>query len=153
MSEITAIVKRLEDDFAWVETNPATSCSRCKGGNGCSSVSISRLFCSSKQQFKVINHLPLSVGDVVNIKLEDEVMIKTAVLSYGIPLAALVSGALLGGWLWPEASDIASISVGGAAFILGLLSLRFLVSARLKEDVYPTVLNKVSGPVIAVQSS
>lgn len=65
----------------------------------------------------MINHLASSVGDVVTIKLEDEVMIKTALLSYGIPLAALVSGALLGGWLWPEASDIASISVGGCVYI------------------------------------
>lgn len=152
MSEITAIVKRLEDNFAWVETNPATSCSRCKGGNGCSSISISRLFCSSKQQFKVISHLPLSVGDVVTIGLADEVMIKTALWSYGLPLLALVVGALLGGWLWPEKSDIASVIVGVIGFVLGLLSLRFLELARGKEEVYPTVLNKVSGPVIAMQS-
>lgn len=152
MSEITAIVKRLEDDFVWVETNPATSCSRCKGGNGCSSVSISRLFCSSKQQFKVINHLPLAIGDVVTIGLADEVMIKTALWSYGIPIAGLVFGALLGGWLFPNVADLASIVVGIIGFVLGLLSLRFLESARGEEEVYPTVLSKISGPVIAIQS-
>ncbi len=152
MSEITATVKRLDGDFVWVETDPASACSRCKGGGGCTSISISRLFCSPKQHFKVINHMPLSIGDVVSIALPDEVMIKTAIWSYGIPIAALLIGAIVGQWIWPAKPDVGSIVCGAISFVSGLLSLRLLESARGKEEIYPTVLMRISGPVVVMQS-
>lgn len=153
MSEITAVVKRLEENHVWVETDPASSCSRCKGGNGCSSVSISRLFCTSKQQFRVSNALSLQEGDVVTIGLPDEIMLKTALVAYGFPLLCLLIGAVLGGWAIPANPDVASIALGVLGFVIGLISLRFLETNRGDNtSIQPSVLAKISGPVITLTS-
>lgn len=153
MSEITAVVKRLEENHVWVETDPASSCSRCKGGSGCSSVSISRLFCSSKQQFRVSNTLSLQEGDVVTIGLPDEVMLKTALIAYGFPLLCLLIGAVVGAWAVPANPDLASIALGALGFVIGLISLRFLETNRGDNtSIQPSVLAKISGPVIALTS-
>ena len=152
MHEIQAVVRRLEDNCVWIETDPASSCERCKGGQGCSSVSLSRVFCRSRRQFRVQNTLPLAIGDVVAVGMNEQVVMQAALLAYGVPVVGLIFGAWLGGALWPASADLAGAATGALGFVLAFLVVRYRAHTRLAApEAQPVILRKISGMVIPVQ--
>lgn len=143
MNEIHAVVRRLGDGCVWVETDPAASCSRCKGGKACSTVSISRLFCAPSRLFCVASNESLQEGDLVRLGMPEDKVVHAALLGYGLPVLGLALGALLGFLLAPKAEWV-SIVASVVGFGSGLWAVRhtgFNMPA-------PTLLGKVSGTVI-----
>lgn len=143
MNEIHAVVRRLGDGCVWVETDPAASCSRCSGGQACSTVSISRLFCAPTRHFCVATQELLQEGDQVRLGMPEGKILYAALLGYGLPVLGLLLGALLGSLLVP-AVEWVSIAAGLAGFGAGLWAVRH---AGFKMPA-PILLGKVSGPVI-----
>lgn len=146
MNEVNAVVRRTGDGCVWLETEGVSSCSRCKGG-GCSSVSISRLFCSSSsREFRVECDQSLQVGDVVRLGLEEGEVLRAALLAYGLPLLGLIAGALAGSQLSGSGSELVSVICGFAGFVLALGAVRVLGAATAR----PQIMGKVSAPVIPI---
>lgn len=143
MNEIHAVVRRLGDGCVWVETDPAASCSRCKGGNACSTVSISRLFCSPSRLFCVASDELLQEGDLVRLGMREDKVVHAALLGYGLPMLGLASGATLG-FLFAPTGEWVSIVAGFAGFGTGLWAVRH---AGFNMPA-PALLGKVSGPII-----
>lgn len=147
MNEINAVVRRIGEGEVWLESNPASACSRCQGG-ACSSVSISRLFCSSSRQFKVACSEPLQVGDVVRVGLEEGQVLRAALLAYGLPLLGLMGGAGAASLLWPQAGEVAVIAAGLVSLAAALLVVRLAGAG----SAVPRVLGKAGVPIPIVRN-
>ena len=143
MNEIHAVVRRLGDGCVWVETDPAASCARCKGG-ACSSVSISRLFCAPTRLFCVVSNETLQEGDLVRLGMPEDKVLHAALLGYGLPVLGLALGALLGSLV--AGREWVSMVGAMVGFGMGLWAVRH---AGFKMPA-PLLLGKVSGSVIPV---
>ncbi len=127
MSETLARVVRVEGESAWVEVEAPTSCGAC-GGRGCGSSSVfGQLFRVRPASYPVHNAIAAQVGDSVIVAVAEGELLRSALRGYGVPLLALLLGALVGSTLAGELGSIVGALLGLA---LGAVTIRRVAAVR-----------------------
>lgn len=146
MLETEGVVVGLGADEAYVETSRVTACGTCSAQKNCGTSNVSQLLAGKPKPFLVLNPIGAAVGERVVIGLENAALLKSALLSYLLPLILLIAGALLGGLLAPADLSSDSYSVVGAivGLALGFAALRW-VAARTggQKQFQPVILRRV----------
>lgn len=133
MLETRATVIRVEGTEAIVEAEQGGGCGSCGGGKGCSSGKLSQMLCVRPREFRVTNEVNARVGDQVLVGVADGLLLRSALILYGLPMLLLFAGALLGAsWMaGGEAGRDAGAAVGAAAGLAaGFVLARFAASRR-----------------------
>ncbi|MCA1926015.1 MAG: SoxR reducing system RseC family protein [Thiobacillus sp.] len=127
MLEQAAEVLVAEPGSTWVRAVEPSGCGSC-GGQGCSTRRIAELFRRDPRGFRVDSELSLTPGERVVIGIPDGSVLAGALRVYGLPLAAMLLGALLSQvWLPGDAAALAGLLAGGG---LGFLFARGGRAAR-----------------------
>jgi sigma-E factor negative regulatory protein RseC len=128
MLEQTAEVIKTAADGIWVQAvEPSSGCGTC-GGQGCSSRRIAELFQRKPRHFLVDCDLSLAPGDRVVVGIAHGSVLKSALRVYGLPLALMLTGALLSQAVQPgDGAALVGMLLGGA---LGWLAARGGRTAR-----------------------
>lgn len=114
MLEQTVEVIKTAPDGIWVQAVEPSGCGTC-GGQGCSSRRIAELFQRKPRLFQVDCDLALAPGDRVVVGIADGSVLSGAVRAYGLPLALMLAGALLGQAIQPgDGAAFAGLLAGGA---------------------------------------
>lgn len=95
MIEEHAIVVGVEQDAAMLEIIRKTPCGLCGKSRGCGISLWAKLF-NHKSVFKATNSIGAKVGDSVIVGIEEHALLRSSMTIYGIPLASLLIGAVLG---------------------------------------------------------
>lgn len=133
MLEQTVEVIKTAPDGIWVQAVEPSGCGTC-GGQGCSSRRIAELFRRKPRLFRVDCDLALAPGDRVVVGIADGSVLAGALRAYGLPLALMLAGALLGQAILPgDGAALAGLLVGG---VLGW------VISRGGRAVRPAVLRR-----------
>lgn len=104
MIEEHAIVVGVEQDVAMLEIIRKTPCGLCGKSRGCGISLWAKLF-NHKSVFKATNNIGAKVGDNVIVGIEEHALLRSSMTIYGVPLASLLIGAVIGiGFLPQEAS-------------------------------------------------
>ncbi len=116
----------IEDRYIWVETVQKSTCQACSQQSGCGTYTLSKWAPSSRNQIRVplgqFCAQDLALGDYVQIKINDGVVLKSALIVYILPLATMILGAsLLDSW-WQ--SDLAAMLGALAGLVIGFLLVR-----------------------------
>lgn len=123
MIEASAEVVRVESDRAFVRPLASGSCGVCAGKGGCEASSLLRLFGRGDQCYSVHNGVQAKVGDRVIVGLPEGRLAKSAALTYGLPLAGLLAGAAVGGFV-AHTQDLGAALGGLAGFTAGAWFVR-----------------------------
>lgn len=122
MLETLAIVIRVEGREAVVESTQGGGCGNCDSENGCGSSKLSQLFCREPRRFRVRNDANAQEGTMVQVTVAEGLLLRSALLMYGLPLVLLLAGALLGAqWASAASRDVYSILGGLAGLISGFV--------------------------------
>lgn len=114
MLEQTVEVVKTAPDGIWVRAVEPSGCGSC-GGNGCSSRRIAELFQRRPRLFPVDSDLALAPGDRVVVGIVDGSVLAGALRAYGLPLALMLAGALLGQAMQPgDGAALVGLLAGGA---------------------------------------
>jgi sigma-E factor negative regulatory protein RseC len=132
-TETPARVVRLEGDDAWVISEAPASCGAC-GGKGCGSSVFARLWRPDEPMYRVANPIGAAPGEEVVVGLPEGVLLRAALLAYGLPLGLILAGAILGQFLHGEPG-----ALGGGLCGL-LLATVFLRLSR--GDAAPVILRR-----------
>ncbi|AAZ98045.1 putative positive regulator of sigma E activity [Thiobacillus denitrificans ATCC 25259] len=139
MLEQTAEIVKTAPEGVWVRAVEPSGCGSC-GGQGCSSRRIAELFQCKPRQFLVDCDLSLSPGDRVIVGIARGTVLRSAIRAYGLALALMLGGALLGQALHPgDAAAVVGLVLGAA---LGGLFVR---NARAPR---PAVLRREPSPLL-----
>lgn len=142
MLEQTAEIVKTAREGVWVRAVEPSGCGSC-GGQGCSSRRIAELFQRKPRQFLVDCDLSLSPGDRVVVGIARGSVLRSAIRAYGLALALMLGGALLGQALRPgDAAAVVGLVLGGAAGGL------FVRSARAPR---PAVLRREDSPLLRMK--
>ncbi len=151
MIEEHAVVVAVKDDVAMLEVIRKNPCGLCGKTRGCGISLWGKLF-NHKSTFKAGNQIGAMVGDNVIVGIEEHAMLKNSMLIYGIPLAALLLGALFGMALLPAdasavSKDIYALVGAAAGLALGLLWLRGRAGGqRFDPGHQPVILRRDDVP-------
>ncbi len=151
MIEENAIVVGIEKNEAMLEIVRRTPCSLCGQTRGCGISLWGRLFGHRKNIFKAVNQINAKVGDSVIVGVEEQALLFSSLMVYGIPLIAMLAGALLVSGIF--AGDSNHVSTGHTDFyavigaiaglIIGLLWLKGHATGRGMNARYQPVILRV----------
>jgi sigma-E factor negative regulatory protein RseC len=114
MIEEQVVITSIDQGGAWVEGMQQSACGSCSAKAGCGQHTMTQL------GRKVTLWLPLEhlseehlsdtvsfkVGQQVVVGLPEGAILRSTVVLYGVPLIALVLGAIIGHWAWGEVGSI-----------------------------------------------
>lgn len=128
MRELGEIIA-IDGNQLMVRTQLKHGCSGCSQRSTCGAGLLSKAFPQRRGEFRVAAEGHFDVGDQVEIHLPDNALSGLALAMYLLPLIALITGALLGGWLFP-AHELGAIGLGFSAFGLSFVVLRRILWHR-----------------------
>jgi sigma-E factor negative regulatory protein RseC len=110
-STIRATVRQAENGWANVEVTQG-GCGRCHEKGGCGGQHLTQMFCSGPRHYQVKNDLGAQAGEEVLVAVTAGTVRRSANLVYGLPLAGLFAGAILGAQLAQDAGAMLGGLVG-----------------------------------------
>jgi len=128
MIEEHAIVVSVSGDDAMLEIVRKKPCGLCGKSRGCGISLWGKLF-NHKSEFVASNNIGAKVGDTVIVGVDEQALLKGSMKIYGMPLLALLAGALLAMAFLPAGASAIqkdTYAVIGAAvgLVLSLLWLK-----------------------------
>lgn len=118
MLEQTAEVIAVAPEGAWVRAVESSGCGTC-GGQGCATRRIAELFRGAPRGFMVESAIPLARGERVVVGIEEGSVLSGAWRAYGLPLTAMLAGALLAQAFVPgDGPALAGLLAGAAVGVL-----------------------------------
>ena len=118
MIQENAIVVSIDKDVASLEIIRNKPCGLCGQSRGCGISIWGRLFGHRPNIFKAQNTVNASVDQIVVVGVEESALLWSSFAVYGIPLALLILGAILGSTIFSDASHVDRNTALGA--VLGL---------------------------------
>lgn len=113
MLEQAAEVLVAEPGGIWVRAVESSGCGSC-GGQGCSTKRIAELFRRDTRGFQVDSEFLLTPGERVVIGIPDGSVLAGALRVYGLPLAAMLLGALFAqAWMPGDGAALVGLLGGG----------------------------------------
>lgn len=148
MIEENAIVVGVEKDEATLEIIRRTPCGLCGQTRGCGISLWGRLFGHRKNIFKAVNQINAKVGDSVIVGVEEQALLFSSLMVYGIPLVSMLAGALLVSSIFAGDSnhvsagytDLYAVMGAIAGLIIGLLWLKGHATGRALDARYQPVI-------------
>jgi sigma-E factor negative regulatory protein RseC len=138
--EEVGFVKSVEGMFATVSVAKKSACEGCSLG-----------ICKPEEQtmeIEALNNVKARVGQKVRVAMKTYSYLKSAIIVYGIPALALISGAVLGKevfsrYLEDIDSDIVSAVFGFGAFVLSFLLVKFWSSRVVKKIELKPIIEEI----------
>ena len=158
MIQEQAVVVGVNQDLASLEILRNKPCGLCGQTSGCGISIWGRLFGHRANIFKVKNTLNAKVNDVVIVGVQENALLLSAVIVYGVPLATLILGAAFTNVAFAGDVHADRNTVLGALFglFVGYLWLKGHSQAgHVSAQYQPTMLEIVDNNLIqrACQSS
>ena len=139
-----AVVFTSEGERATVKTFRNEACHSCSASGACHALGGGK-----EMEVEVLNYLRAKPGDRVELTLPQTSFVKASLVTYLIPLAALLGGAFLGqalgskiGWT----TDGAAIVLAGAGLALSLPIVYFLNRALTGKEAYIPRITRILPP-------
>lgn len=130
MMEAQGTIVEIDGDYAVVRMDE-TGCGRCHEKGGCGGQNISQMFCAVPRTFRVLNPKNQAVGARVCVAIAEGAVRSTAALVYGLPLATLFVGTLLGVQLGGEPGGMVGAVAG---LVCGWFLFRQRQARRARDD-------------------
>lgn len=144
MIEENGQVVEVQGDYAWVETEPATTCGSCSARKGCGTSALAALFGRRRAPVRALNRAGARAGEQVVIGLSESSLVRGSMAVYLVPLAALLAGAVAGRYLGTALlighGDLASIAGAATGLLAGLVWLRYFSQASECDERYQPVI-------------
>ena len=138
-----AEVVALEGQYALVQTKRQSTCGQCSANNSCGTAVISKVVGQKYSRIRVLNSHAARVGDVVTIGLNEDGLLKSALLIYCLPLFAMfVSVAAAQYTMGAAFNEFWAVVSGFAGLCISYIVVK-AVTARVSQtaNYQPVMLN------------
>jgi sigma-E factor negative regulatory protein RseC len=143
MIEETGRVVAMDPGLAWVETMRQSACDSCSAKSGCGHSTLAKLGQNSVHM-QALCDIDVTIGDQVVVGVPEDIMVKSSLLAYLMPLLVMMTGVLVADSLWGHDLLTALAGIGGLA--LGFVGLRWHFNRNQHDERYqPVVLRRICG--------
>jgi sigma-E factor negative regulatory protein RseC len=139
-----AIVVACDKDKAEIEIIRTKPCGLCGQTQGCGIGLWGKIFSHKKNNIFLVNHINAKVGDKVILSIEENYLLRTSLLLYGIPLISMFLGMVLLSSLSISLKDLYALFGGIAGFILGMFIVKLITKRQHDRLFKEAVMSKVN---------
>jgi len=145
MVEAQGQVVKIEEDFAWVETEIKSGCNHCSAKSGCGTGVLSGVLGKRRPQLRVLNSLGVKLGEAVVVAVDESGIVTGSLLLYLLPLLLMIVFAAIGSAL---SGEVWAIILAALGLVSGFLWARVLTrSVAVSRKLRPVLVRRVE-PVI-----
>ena len=132
MIEEQALVIFKEDDQVSVEIMRTKPCGLCGKTQGCGNSIWGKIFSHKRNKLSIKNNIGVKVGDRVMLTIEENYLLRSSLLLYGLPLLFLFIGMVFIDTITQKNSDLWVLVGAIFGMLSGLILVKFL--ARKNHD-------------------
>ena len=132
MIEEQALVIFKEDDQVSVEIMRTKPCGLCGKTQGCGNSIWGKIFSHKRNKLSIKNNIGVKVGDRVMLTIEENYLLRSSLLLYGLPLLFLFIGMVFMDTITQKNSDLWVLVGAIFGMLSGLILVKFL--ARKNHD-------------------
>ena len=126
MIEEEAIVISQKDGFAELDVIRTKPCGLCGKTQGCGNSIWGKVFSFQKRKIQIRNKINAKVGEKVKLVIEDNYLLKSSLLLYGLPLFFLFVGMVTTEYFLGVNNDLMVFFGGVIGFLIGIFLLKFV---------------------------
>ncbi|MAR92136.1 MAG: SoxR reducing system RseC family protein [Pseudomonadota bacterium] len=143
MIEENGRVVAVNPGLAWVETTRHSACDSCSAKSGCGHSALAKLG-QNAVHLEARCDIEVTVGDQVVVGVPEEIMLKSSLLAYLMPLVAMLIAVLAADSLWQQ--DLITALAGLLGLGAGFVVLRWHFHRNRHDQRYqPVVLRRLGG--------
>jgi sigma-E factor negative regulatory protein RseC len=131
LSQEKALVLKVEDGFALLQTQRASACQSCNLQNTCGQGLLSKVGGEKTMEFTVANQLQAKAGDVVLIEVPENGLLYASALMFLMPLVMMLALAVAGHEMF--GTEMASLLAGAVGLFIGFALARYR-SRAMSDD-------------------
>lgn len=143
MIEELGVIKAVDQDHIWVETQIKTTCGGCSVNQDCGTGVVARGL-SSKSQLLIFRcDKPARIGQQVKLGIPEEDLLGASALMYLLPLVILLVSVALGGLLLPQLGlehELWSALLAAVFTGLGFWQIRRYLQSVKRSQYQPRLL-------------
>jgi sigma-E factor negative regulatory protein RseC len=143
MIEEEAIVISKDGEFAEVDIIRTKPCGLCGKTQGCGNSIWGKIFSFQKRKIQIQNNINAKVGEKVKLLIEENYLLKTSLLLYGVPLFFLFGGMIASEYFLAVANDLAVFLGGVLGFLVGIILLKFITAQNHTRLFSEAILAKI----------
>jgi len=143
MIEEEAIVISKDGEFAEVDIIRTKPCGLCGKTQGCGNSIWGKIFSFQKRKIQIQNNINAKVGEKVKLLIEENYLLKTSLLLYGVPLFFLFGGMIVSEYFLEVANDLAVFLGGVLGFLVGIILLKFITAQNHTRLFSEAILAKI----------
>jgi sigma-E factor negative regulatory protein RseC len=149
MVEQEGEVLEIQGQYALISPRSGNACGTCAPAQGCGVANLARLFGARQPGVRVLNTLGARVGDRVIVSLPDDALLKTSLVVYGLPLAAMLVFAVVTDvvlrWAAVLNSDPWLILASGVGFFGSVIFVRFCSRRMSLSGRFQPTVSRIAG--------
>lgn len=91
----TATVTAADGQYVWVQTQRQSACESCSAQKGCGTSAIGKVVGKQYTQVRALNRCNAKIGDSVEVALAEDMLLKSSLAVYLVPLLLFIAGGAL----------------------------------------------------------
>jgi sigma-E factor negative regulatory protein RseC len=143
MIEEEAIVISNDRELAEVDIIRTKPCGLCGKTQGCGNSIWGKVFSFKKRKIQIQNNINAKVGDKVKLLIEENYLLKTSLLLYGVPLFFLFGGMIATEYLLEDTNDLVVFFGGFLGFSVGIILLKVVAAQNHTRLFSEAILAKI----------
>ena len=143
MIEEEAIVISNNRELAEVDIIRTKPCGLCGKTQGCGNSIWGKVFSFKKRKIQIQNNINAKVGDKVKLLIEENYLLKTSLLLYGVPLFFLFGGMIATEYLLEDTNDLVVFFGGFLGFSVGIILLKAVAAQNHTRLFSEAILAKI----------
>jgi len=144
MIEEEAIVISKDKEFAEVDIIRTKPCGLCGKTQGCGNSIWGKVFSFKKRKIQIRNNINAKVGEKVKLIIEENYLLKTSLLLYGVPLFFLFGGMIAFEYFFEAANDLVVFFGGALGLSIGIILLKFITVQNHTKLFSEAILAKLN---------
>ena len=144
MIEEEAIVISKDKEFAEVDIIRTKPCGLCGKTQGCGNSIWGKVFSFKKRKIQIRNNINAKVGEKVKLIIEENYLLKTSLLLYGVPLFSLFAGMIASEYFLEVANDLIVFFGGVLGFSVGIFLLKLITAQNHTKLFSEAILAKIN---------
>jgi sigma-E factor negative regulatory protein RseC len=152
MIEETGVVKKVQGNEVWIETQIKTTCGTCHVSNNCGTSVVAKAFTAKPELLKLSSPHLLKEGQSVKLGIPEEQLIGASVLMYLLPILVLIMSVASIQYFIPSLHEIWQVVFGFSATAISFWQVSKYAKRQDKGQFSPVILGAVNDSTVTMKN-